>query len=359
MNLLIDLKTIEKNLTDEQVIKLVTKLGSDTYIDTPSYIQFKTICHNEDPGEASLKLYYYKRNKKFHCYTDCGDNFNIFELFKRRYELLGKEYNFYKDIVLVVAEGQNLENDFVDDFSKKYVSDFDKYKVNRFDNILIDEISENLLNVFTYYPTPEWLNDGISENAIKEYNILYSINSNKIIIPHYNDEGKLIGIRGRALNEKDIEIGKYMPVTIEGKIYAHPLGYNLYGLDKVKENIKKSGLAIVAESEKSALQFYTMFGKENNYCVAACGSSLHAYQVELLKKYNVKKILIAFDKEGKDWKEQEKYFYKLEKMCLQYKNYAEMGFIYDTKNLLNLKDSPTDRGKETFLTLYKEAHWIK
>ena len=99
---MINLKTIENKLTDEQVIKLVTNLGSDTYIDNPSYIQFKTICHNEDPSEASLKLYYYKKNKKFHCYTDCGDNFNIFELFKRRYELLGKEYNFYKDIVLVL-----------------------------------------------------------------------------------------------------------------------------------------------------------------------------------------------------------------------------------------------------------------
>ena len=81
---MINLKTIENKLTDEQVIKLVTNLGSDTYIDNPSYIQFKTICHNEDPSEASLKLYYYKKNKKFHCYTDCGDNFNIFELFKRR-----------------------------------------------------------------------------------------------------------------------------------------------------------------------------------------------------------------------------------------------------------------------------------
>lgn len=353
---MINLKTIENKLTDEQVIKLVTNLGSDTYIDNPSYIQFKTICHNEDPSEASLKLYYYKKNKKFHCYTDCGDNFNIFELFKRRYELLGKEYNFYKDIVLVIADGQEIDG-FEDDFTKKYVSDFDKYN-NKFNKIIIDEISENLLNTFTFSPTLEWLNDGISIEAMKDYNILYSINTNKIIIPHYNDENKLIGIRGRALNEEDIAIGKYMPITIEGKIYSHPLSYNLYGLNKVKNNIKRSGIAIVTESEKGVLQFQTMFGKENNYCVAACGSILHAYQVELLKKYNVKKILIAFDKEGKDWREQEKYFNKLEKMCKQYKNYAEMGFIFDTKNLLNLKDSPTDKGKETFLKLYKEAHWI-
>ena len=125
----------------------------------------------------------YKKNKKFHCYTDCGDNFNIFELFKRRYELLGKEYNFYKDIVLVIADGQEIDG-FEDDFTKKYVSDFDKYN-NKFNKIVIDEISENLLNTFTFSPTLEWLNDGISIEAMKDYNILYSINTNKIIRPAY------------------------------------------------------------------------------------------------------------------------------------------------------------------------------
>jgi hypothetical protein len=39
------------------------------------------------------------------------------------------------------------------------------------------------------------------------YNILYSISQNKIIIPHYNIDGKLIGIRGRSLNPEDLKIG--------------------------------------------------------------------------------------------------------------------------------------------------------
>lgn len=353
---MINLKQIEEQLTTERVIELVTALGSDTYVDTPTCVQFKTICHNIDPEEASLKLYYYKKNKKFHCYTDCGDNFNIFELFKRRYELLGKEYNFYKDIVLVIA-GNTVYDGFDDGFTRKYVSDFEKYD-KKFGEIEIPTYRESLLNVYTFYPTIEWLRDGISEQAMRDYNILFSIPHNKIIIPHYNAEGELIGIRGRALREEDLIFGKYMPVSIEGKMYNHPLGYNLYGLNKVKDNIRRTGMAIVAESEKSALQSQTMFGEKNNMVVAACGSILHAYQVELLKQYGAKKILIAFDKEGDDWQGQDKYHQKLEKMCRQYSNYAQMGFIFDTKNLLDLKDSPTDKGKETFLQLYKEAHWI-
>ena len=32
--------------------------------------------------------------------------------------------------------------------------------------------------------------------------------------------------------------------------------------------------------------------------------------------------------------------------------------FFDTKNLLELKESPFDKGKEVFKQLYKEAVWI-
>ena len=115
MNYSKSIKEIEMSLEPEQIIELVSELGSDRYIEKADYIQFKTICHNINPEEASLKLYYYKKNKRFHCYTDCGDNFGIAELFKRRFELLNKPYNFYQDIVLPIAgktdfDGFNLDN---------------------------------------------------------------------------------------------------------------------------------------------------------------------------------------------------------------------------------------------------------
>ena len=92
---LIDLKKLEEDLTSEDIISLVCGLGADRYEEKENCIIFPTICHNICSEDAHMKLYYYKRNHKFHCYTDCGDNFNIFELFKRRYELLGINYNFF------------------------------------------------------------------------------------------------------------------------------------------------------------------------------------------------------------------------------------------------------------------------
>lgn len=351
---MIDLTVLEKKLSSERVIELVTELGSDNYIEKADFIQFKTICHNYDPEEASMKLYYYKKNKKFHCYTDCGDNFNIYELFKRRLTLLGKDYSFYQDIVLKIA-GEESELEF--NQTNKYNSDMDKYKKNII-NLNIPIINSQVLNAFVFYPTPEWISDGISEESMKEYNILYSIGQNKIIIPHYNENGDLIGIRGRALNEEDLVFGKYMPILLNGKMYSHPLGYNLYGLNLVKDNIKKMKIAIVAEGEKATLQYNTMFGKDRNVCVATCGSTFHLYQLELLVRAGAEKILIAFDKEGENWKEQDKYYRKLKDICEKYKTRCNMGFIYDSQNLLKLKDSPFDRGKETFLKLYKNAIWI-
>lgn len=190
------------------------------------------------------------------------------------------------------------------------------------------------------------------------YNIRYCIEQNKIIIPHYDVDNNLIGIRGRALNEEDIAIGKYMPVQIEGRIYSHPLMYNVYGLNIVKDNIKKYRMAIIAESEKSPMQYATMFGKDKNICTACCGSALHSYQVELLTKAGAEKILVAFDKEGKTWEERDKYFNKLKSICERYKNKCKMGFIYDSQNLLELKESPFDKGPEIFKNLMKKGVWI-
>ncbi len=352
-----DLKKLADSLTEEDIIRLVTELGSDEYKMTNDAIIFKTICHNIDPTNAKLKLYYYKKNKKFHCYTDCGDNFNIFELFKRRYQLLGIKYNFYNDIVLKISKGIRID-DF-NNFSngEEYSSVYEKYKQNEI-KVEIPTIPKSLLNAFIFYPTTEWLSEGITKETMEQFDIRYSISGNKIIIPHYNYDGDLIGIRCRFLNDEDIENGKYMPVQIEGVTYSHPLGYNLYGLNLVKDNIKKYKMAIIVEGEKSVLLYNSYFGFSNNICVAVCGSSLHRYQVNLLLKAGAERIVIAFDKEGDSWKEKSKYYNKLNEICQRYNNICQMGFIYDTKNLLSLKDSPLDRGKDTFLELYKNTIWI-
>lgn len=356
---MINLKELEESLTPEQVIQLLQEnFEVENYTEKSDCIIFPTFCHHEDVNEGSMKLYYYKKNHRFVCYTQCGCTYSIYSLFKQRYELLDLNYNFYKDIVLKIAKKS--DNPIIreqNSFCKKYESKYSKLEKNE-PQVNFTEINPTILNCFTDYYTTEWLTDGVSIEAMKEFNIKYSIFQNKIIIPHYDIDGKLIGIRGRALNPEEIEYAKYMPVQIENTIYKHPLGYNLYGLNKNKDNIKRFKMAIVAESEKAVCQYETMFGRNNNICVASCGSSFHDYQFELLQKCGAEKILIAFDNEGTTQMEREKYFLKLKRICNRYKARCKMGFIYDSQRLLKLKESPFDRGKEIFKQLYKKGVWL-
>ena len=354
---MINLKNLRNSLTPDRIIEILKSIGGTEYRDTNDALIFKTICHNIDEDDGSFKLYYYKKNKMFHCFTHCGENFDIFELIEKRYKLLGKEYNFYKDIVSLVIGNSDYQEDYNNIAS--YQSEYSKYKSNK-PKVDLTHIDPNILKIFSTYYTPEWLENGIGAQAMDIFNIKYSIPMNKIIIPHYDKDNYLIGIRGRALNKEDMEIGKYIPIQIGDIIYSHPLGYNLYGLNLNKDNIRKKKMAFIFEAEKSPMQYETMYGRENNIAVAACGSNISKYQFDLLNATGAERIIICFDNEGVTWKDKEKYREKLINLCKRNSNNCLMGYMWDFKKRLGLKDSPTDKGKETFEQLYKEGVvWIK
>ena len=205
-----------------------------------------------------------------------------------------------------------------------------------------------------YYPV-EWIEEDISIETMKIFNILFSISRNQIIIPHYDINNNLIGIRGRFLDQNDIELyGKYRPVEIEGISYAHPLSLNLYGLNVVKNNIKNIHKVILFEGEKSVQKSYEYY-KDNSIGVAVCGSHFNKNQLDLLiKNFDLNEIIIAFDKEYESPKEIIDYKIKMKELCKKYINYCNFSYIIDTKNRLELKDAPIDKGKEVFEELLKE-----
>lgn len=333
------------NLDNGRIIELMNKLGTEPVKETDKYIIFPTICHNVDVNDASSKLYYYKNNHLFYCYTECGP-MNVFQFLRHYYETREIEYDWYEDIFSVIENCSIIKNleQLTITKQEKYT---DKFKKRVSPELMI--YSTKVLDVFVHKYPIEWINDGITPAAMDKFNILYSISQNKIIIPHFNINGELIGIRGRALNEWEVEMGgKYMPVKIEDKWYAHPLSLNLYGLDKNLQNIQQNGIVYLFESEKSVLQ---MEGFNMPNCAAAvCGSNFNKFQLNILLKHcHPKEIVICFDKEEK--KGEDKYFNKLYRLCQKYSNYCNFSFIYDRENLLDMKDSPSDRGEEVFKKL--------
>lgn len=322
--------------------------------DFHSYIIAKTICHNGD----THKLYYYDNTKLFKCYSgDCGA-FDIFELVQKVQDI---DLNA---AIYFVVNFLNLQWQIDEDYDAEVemiTEDFRRYeklsKLNKIKKDLVD--FKELPDYIRYFPQPHiknWEEEGISYDICKYMNIRYNPLNGSILIPHYDPLGKLIGIRQRTLIQEDEKYGKYRPTKLQGKLCNHPLAFNLYGLNKAKNNIADMEMAIVVESEKSVLQYLTYFGTKSNICVAVCGSSLSNYQFQLLQDCGIRELVIGFDKDFKELKSEEhqQVENKLMKIYNRYNQLVNVSFLFDLENnVLGYKDSPLDCGKDAFLHLFR------
>ena len=341
---MIDYQAIVDELDDDKVKQLLDNLNIP-FEDKGSYILMPTVCHNANVDEASWKLYYYKNSHIFQCYTECGSQ-TIFTFLKNYYDTRNIVYDWYEDILQAILNCSNAQ--FHEQNPDQYKSIQENYAPQK-DRHSLPSYPEGILDVFVKYYPIEWLNDGISRAAMDKFNIRFSPSQNRIIIPHYDAAGRLIGIRSRALNQWDIEnFGKYMPIQIENKWYSHPLSLNLYGLNITKENIRKTGIAYLFEAEKSVLQFdsFSML----NCAASVCGNKLNKYALDILiHECHPREIVICFDQEEEP--KSSAYFNKLYALCQKYSAYSNFSFIYDKEHLLSLKDSPSDHGEQTFKRL--------
>ena len=356
---------LKNSLSIDQVKDFVAELGGEPE-QRGNVLYCKTICHGGD----SHKLYYYENTTLFKCYTDCGCSFDIFELTRKvmsREQPKAREdseWNLPEAIDYVAryfhfAPNQKVDDDLLDTIEESRV--FDKY-----DRIKDININTQQVELKTYeggflknFPRPKiqpWIDEGISQEIMNKRGICYDPKNCGIIIPHYDINGNLVGIRERTMIQEQAEAyGKYMPAKIAGTMYNHPLSFNLYNLNWSKDNIKRMKKAFVFEGEKSSLKYASFFGEQNDLSVAICGSSFINYQAWLLINLGVEEIVIALDKQFKEKgdKEFEKLTRNLRNIYNKYGNYVTISFMFDKWDLLGYKDAPIDQGKDVFLELYK------
>lgn len=352
-----DLKT---KLSEDDIRTLLTDhMGATiSYEDDDIWIS-DTICHHG----SKQKLYYYKESQMFHCYTECGqmDVIGLVMGFKE-YE----QEEFQKAINWICLQ-LNIDNCEYGFGKQEQISDWDfirKYKRNIKKEIEYKPLTiydKRTLNIFQKFYTREWIDEGISIDTMRKYNILYSTWQQKIIIPHFDIDNQLIGIRGRSLMEEDIDLfGKYGPFKIGKTFFNHPLGQNLFGLNHNVNAIKTKRKIMLVEAEKSVLQTDTMFG-EDNFTVALCGSNLTDFQRSLILKLGVKEVIVALDKqyETLDSEECKKWAKHIkDKIIDKLSPYFCVTVLWDVSDLLNYKDSPTDRGKEVLLQLMDQKIYV-
>lgn len=253
-------------------------------------------------------------------------------------KLLGLDY--YKQ--------KEKDNDLIEDW--KWINKL-LGKIEQEDDKPLKPLPESVLEEYIKYPHEVFLNDGISIQTQKEFEICYSLRNDRIIIPIRDELGTLVGVKGRSLREEDIENGsKYLPD------YAYSKSKILYGLNKTLPYIKSCNEVIVSESEKGIMQLWSMKNFRNGVGIA--GHSLDNIQVEKLIKLNTP-IVIAYDKvDKKNKKLYDEMKNSIQKAVDDLKLFTTVYIVWDTEDILEDKESPMDNWLK-WEYLYKNKILIK
>ncbi len=251
---------VREQITTERVFELLQDWGGE-----PEYANFgivaTTICHNY-PGEGSRKLYYYENTSLFRCYTGCDAAFDIFELAIKVQLIQNKKEFDLNDAVLFIARrfaiaGSEVESEdgALEDW--KILLNYDRIDSlafqNNFQQVLLKEYDSNILSHFLSIPSYDWLKEGISKEVMLKCGIGYYPGGEQITIPHFDANGRFIGLRGRNLGKEESELyGKYRPLKVNQGLYNHPLGFNLYNLNNSKNDINTIQKAIIFEGKRQS-----------------------------------------------------------------------------------------------------------
>ena len=287
--------------------------------------------HEEDTPSLAVNT----EKNLFHCFG-CGVGGSIFTWIQLT------EHLSFEEAVKKVAELTDSDlNDYVESESLNFYKTLNKinkpHKLVSYDREILD-IEKDYRERYVDEPPQEWLDEGISAEVMKKYEIRIDNSSNRIVYPVRDASFQMIGVKGRTRfkNYKALGIMKYMNyVAIKGIDY-------FTGAMQADEYIKESGEIIIFEGIKSVMKV-DQWGFHN--AVSAETSKLNENQIELLIKMQVKDVVIAFDKDVQ--------MKKIVECVKLLKKFVNVWVVYDKWNLLEEKDSPPDQGEEVFKYLYE------
>lgn len=361
---MLEAKDLLKKLTEENVVKILESIGGTLYSPfNGREMIFFSLCH--EGGEDRPKLYCYPSSENgfdFHCYI-CEFHGNIIDLIMhvKKCQFLDA-FKVVRE-VLGVFSWSNHKKSFgeIPILSNDYWKLLRSTKVKKTEFVGLTPYDEKVLGLFTKDYHISWIKDHITIKSMEKFGIGYYSPQNAITIPHRDINGNFVGLRKRNLDEYLVSLKlKYMPMKIQGIEYTHHLMFNLYGIFENKNTIKKVKKVCLFEAEKSVMQIESYY-EDNNWSLALCGGSFSKYQRDLLLSLGVEEVIICLDR---DWIDRDDFKYALFKK--KYMNIAQKLAPYmnvyivekDMDRLLDLKESPSDKGKEAFEELLHNKRLI-
>lgn len=356
----LNIKKIKFNLSIQDHIKVVKSLGIQQYAENNESIIYYSGDKYRDPSSHKPKLYFYKDNKVFIGYTS-NRSYDLFSLTQARLKLLSKPCSFM-DAVNYILSTLGIKIESVKRISAPHVYNWEdslgKFLRIRQTGSALKVFDTDILDILGFNCPQAWLNEGISEETMEKYQIGYYERLGATTIPCFNRNGELIGIRCRHWIPEEIEEGKYRPLCLaDGTSYKFPTNDVFFGINWNIEEIKRTGVVILGESEKFVMKMDTWFGPKS-VALGMYGSNLGIKRRNELIELGVSKVIYVPDCDYIGKEDEESAFDKFNDKMIKFKElwsgYAKVEIVWDKDTgLLGPKENVTDRDKKTWDKLYE------
>lgn len=359
----IDVKKLKKSLSLAHHKQIMQALGIPSYSENSTQIVYYTGDKNVDSYKGSPKLYFYKDTSIYVGMT-AGRSYDIISLVQTRLALLKQPCSFL-DACQFILDTTNINPDSISRVKKEgHVYDWSNLerfiKVRKYGNQL-SEYNRNIIDTLPPLYPQAWIDEGISEETMDKYQIRYYERCNQTVIPCFDDEARLVGVRVRNWDKDRVEQAKYMPlVTLDGQCYKFNTNQVFYGINYNKPEIERTGKVIIVESEKAVMKLDTYMG-EHNIALGMYGSNLGIQRRNQLIKMGVNTVSYVVDNDfiGQDDAFFEQWREKIQRFIKLWDGFCRVEIVWDNLGLLGPKENATDRTKEVWEQLWENREIIE
>lgn len=290
--------------------------------------------------EKTPSLCFNDKNNTYHCFG-CGASGNIYTWIKETEGLSFPESIQKVAQMIGIDPDDYIESDTVG-FYKELNSFCECNKINTQRQILDIERDYNFK--YSNELPQEWIEEGITPESMREYNIRIDSNARRIVYPVFDANDNFISVKGRTRipSFKELGIAKYMNYYKIGTIDY------FQGWQQALSEIKNKKSVIIFEGIKSCMKSWG-WGIRNT--VASECSELTNQQIQLLIHNGVQEVVIAWDND--------KPFQKIvsNPEITMLKKFTKVSVIKDNRRLLGSpkeKMAPVDKGELIYRKLIDE-----
>lgn len=294
-------------------------------------------------GDRTPSLCINPLTNKWHCFG-CGAGSSVYDW------IMKKDNKTFPEALQVVCDiaGEDAK-EYVESESIAFLKQLKKQSdVRNIDSANVRKtlnFADDYLNKYSDELPQEWLDEDMTPEALRHYNIRIDHNANRIVYPVFDADNNFIGVKGRTriAAYKELGLAKYMNYNKIGTINYFA------GWAEALPSIISTKSVIIFEGIKSCIKAYG-WGVANT--VASETAALSDGQLKLLIKTGIPEIIIGWDS---DQKIQDIIRDPKIQMLKKFTNL----YVLNGQTSLGDKEAPVDRGEEIFRELLKRKVKVK